>query len=140
MKVIELHIPALLFPVVSLFFIAFTTRFLGLSTVCRQLLQRLEKEKQDAHPCQHIILQLHNLRKRIRLIQLTQILALGTIMSATISMGLIHQGWAMTGTYIFLLALSFLIASVSISVYETFLSIGALDIEYAHADIGEASL
>lgn len=131
----ELHIPALLFPVVSLFFIAFTTRFLGLSAVVRQLLLRLEQERKAGLPHRGLILQVRNLFERIKLIRLAQLLALGTILSGALSMGLLHTGATKTGEGAFVLGLCFLVASVAVSVYEIYLSVGALEIELKKSEI-----
>jgi hypothetical protein len=131
----NITIPALLFPVVSLFFIAFTTRFLGLSAVARQLLQKLEAERANGQPHRHLIMQVRNLFERIKLIRLAQIMALGVILCATISMGLIHHDTRGIGEAFFVSGLFLLIASVAVSVYEIYLSVGALEIELKKAEI-----
>jgi hypothetical protein len=131
----QITTPALLFPVVSLFFISFTTRFLGLSSVTRHLMDKIEKERAAGNSHRHLILQVRNLFERIKLIRLAQLLSLGTILSGTISMGLIQHGFLRSGEAFFVLGLHFLIASVAGSVYEIYLSVGALEIEMKKAEI-----
>jgi hypothetical protein len=131
----QITTPALLFPVVSLFFISFTTRFLGLSSVTRHLMDKIEKERAAGNTHRHLILQVRNLFARIKLIRLAQLMSLATILCGTISMGLIQNGMPKSGEAFFVNGLCFLIVSVAVSVYEIYLSVDALEIELKKSEI-----
>ena len=61
---ISLTTPALLFPALSLLLLAYTNRFLGLSSTIRALYGQYKN-----HPDPKIIKQIHNLRRRVMLIR-----------------------------------------------------------------------
>lgn len=133
----EIHTPALLFPVVSLFFIAFTTRFLGLAAVSRQLFQRLIQEKANDDDSSATEAQLKNLRGRIQLLRGTQLMGLLTLLGAALSMAAIYGGNQAAGASLFFVSISTLITSVLISVVEVFQSAGAIEIEFKQHKIGD---
>ncbi|MEM0969461.1 MAG: DUF2721 domain-containing protein [Verrucomicrobiota bacterium] len=64
----DIGTPALLFPAVSLLFLAYTNRFLHLAALIRQLHQRWMDHGGD-----HLRLQINNLRVRLRLIRWMQL-------------------------------------------------------------------
>ncbi len=127
-------IPALLFPAISLLFLAYTNRFLGLTAVARGIMR-----EHLASPQPHWEVQLINIRRRLKLIRTMQVLGLGSILLAAISMGLLafrvpmHSGEiALAG------ALICLVSSLAVCVHEIKLSIDAIEVEFRRANVPEA--
>ncbi len=88
----NINVPALIFPAISLLFIAYTTRFLGLTGVARALLR-----EHLADPKPHSEAQLVNIRHRLHLIRRMQLLGLASIILAALSMGAIVNGFPAIG-------------------------------------------
>lgn len=122
--VLQIHVPALIFPVVSLLFIAFTSRFLGLSSVIRTLVDRYR-----ADPDPGTAAQLSNLMRRIRIIRAAQLAGLISIILASGSTMALFFDWSRTGAALFVSAVVCLVVALALCVRETFLSVGALEIE-----------
>jgi hypothetical protein len=123
-------IPALIFPAISLLFLAYTNRFLGLTSVARTLL----KEHLRA-PEPHWETQLINIRRRLHLIRQMQLMGLGSIILAALSMGALANGFAQAGEYIFVGSLACFIGSLGICVHEIKLSIDAIEVEFRRAKV-----
>jgi Protein of unknown function (DUF2721) len=126
---IELTTPALLFPAVSLLFLAYTNRFLVLAQLIRQLHGNNRDEVHDI-----VIRQIQNLRKRIRLMKIMQLLAVIAFILCSVSMVLMffHQNGAAHGC--FAASLFSLTASLIVSLYEVWLSTGAIELELSDLD------
>ena len=60
--------PALLFSAISLLMLAYTNRFLALAALIRQFIRQFE-EKQETH----ILKQIQNFKKRLKIIKHTQL-------------------------------------------------------------------
>ncbi len=89
---ITLTTPALLFPALSLLLLAYTNRFLGLSTVIRNLYADYQKS-----PDPNLLGQIDNLRYRVILIRNMQIAGAASILGCVVCMlvlffGLIELG------------------------------------------------
>src|SRR5512141_2772733 len=97
---LNIAIPALIFPAISLLFISYTTRFLGLTGVARAMLR-----EHLADPQPHWEVQLVNLRHRLHLIRRMQLLGLAAIILAALSMGAIVNGFEGVGQGIFVASL-----------------------------------
>jgi hypothetical protein len=123
-------IPALIFPAISLLFIAYTTRFLGLTAVARGMLR-----EHLAAPQPHWEAQLVNIRHRLHLIRKMQLLGLAAILLAALSMGAIVNGFALTAQGVFVASLACFIASLGICVHEIKLSIDAIEVEFRRAKV-----
>jgi Protein of unknown function (DUF2721) len=120
----SLTTPAVLFPAISLLLLAYTNRFLAISTLIRSL-----KEKFSESGEEHIIGQIRNLRRRVFLIRNMQFLGVSSLLLCVISMYFIFENRAMTAKNIFGIGLVSLIASLIISLREIHLSVVALNLE-----------
>jgi len=116
--------PALLFPAISLLLLVYTNRFLVLGQIIRQM-----HGKQPDQLGDDIVTQLRNLRLRMVLIRRMQIVGVLSFISCAISMSFFffEQGWV--GEWVFGFSLLLLIVSLLLSLYETHISCGAIDIE-----------
>jgi hypothetical protein len=116
--------PALLFSTVSLLMIAFTNRFLAISSLIRDL-----HEKFRTNPETVYVDQIRNLHRRLRLIRNIQILAVLSLLVSAVSMALIFWNNQLLASYLFGLALVLQISALVVSVVEISISINALQIE-----------
>lgn len=123
-------IPALIFPAISLLFLAYTNRFLGLTSVARSILR-----EHLANPQPHWEVQLINIRRRLHLIRKMQMAGLGSIILATLAMGAIVNDFPRIGQAIFVSSLACFIASMSICVHEIKLSIDAIEVEFKRGKV-----
>ena len=116
--------PAVLFPAISLLLLAYTNRFLAISTLIRNLKKRFDEEGTE-----HLIGQIRNLRRRIFLIRNMQWLGVFALFLCVISMFLIFENRPIIARNIFLVSMLSLILSLAISLREIHLSIVALKLE-----------
>jgi len=116
--------PAVLFPALSLLLLAFTNRFLAIAT----LIRHLHDEYQES-PTTNLIKQLLNLHRRIRLIRDMQTLGIAAIFLSVLSIALIYWGVNSWASITFGVALLLMLSSLSLSVYEIYISIEALSTE-----------
>lgn len=116
--------PALLFSTVSLLMIAFTNRFVAISSLIRDL-----HEKFRTNPESVYVAQIRNLHTRLRLIRAIQVLAVLSLLVSAVSMFVIYGGNQLLARYLFGAALLLQIAALLISVWEISISINALQIE-----------
>jgi hypothetical protein len=123
-------VPALIFPAISLLFLAYTNRFLGLTSVARNLLR-----EHLAQPQPHWEVQLVNIRRRLHLIRKMQMMGLASIILAALSMGALVNDYPRIGQGIFVLSLACFIGSLSICVHEIRLSIEAIEVEFKRAKV-----
>jgi hypothetical protein len=120
---ITLTTPALLFPALSLLMLAYTNRFLGLSTVIRNLYADYQKA-----PDPNLLGQIDNLRYRVVLIRNMQIVGAISIMGCVLSMLALFFGLLELGKVIFIISLILLVVSLAISIRELQISVGALEL------------
>jgi len=120
---ISLTTPALLFPALSLLMLAYTNRFLGLSTVIRNLHADYQKASDP-----NILGQIENLRYRVILIRNMQIVGAISIMGCVLSMLALFFGLIDMGKVIFIISLVLLVISLAISIRELQISVGALEL------------
>lgn len=128
---INLTTPALLFPAISLLLLAYTNRFLTITTVIRNLHGRF-KESNDSR----IIGQIQNLRLRVKLIRNMQAIGVLSLLFCVVCMFVIFAGNLQLAEYIFGFSLILLIVSLAISVWEIQISVKALNIQLS--DMEEA--
>jgi hypothetical protein len=126
----NITIPALIFPAISLLFISYTTRFLGLTGVARAMLR-----EHLADPQPHWEVQLANLRHRLHLIRRMQLLGLAAIILAALAMGAIVNGFPVMGQVLFVSSLAGFIGSLGYCVHEITLSIAAIEVEFRRAKV-----
>jgi hypothetical protein len=126
---LTLTTPALIFPAISLLFLAYTSRFLTLANLTRELYARYKAE-----PDPKIKGQLQNLRYRITLIRHMQIFGVLAFFGCVLCMFLLFAGLAMAGKYVFGASLICLLVSLGISMRELFVSIDALKLHIQDID------
>lgn len=120
---ISVTTPALLFPAISLFMLAFTNRFLSLGGRIRALHDEYRKGKDES-----IKKQIENLRTRIHMIRKMQGFGVLSMISCIFAMVCLFQEWQIVGQVLFGASLIFLIISLGISFMEIRISVHALDI------------
>ncbi len=129
--VMTLTTPALLFPAVSLLLLAFTNRFLAIASLIRQL-----HGNYLINPKNILEGQLKNLRKRLYLIRLMQLLGVLSLFLCVLAMFLLYMSAKFWGEVIFGVSLISLLISLFISLREIQLSTRALDIELSDMELG----
>jgi len=121
MNNIVLTTPAMLFPAISLLFLAYTQRFLALANLIRNLqLKEIDKSKKSG--------QIKNLRHRLYLMKLMQLFGVISFILCSISMMSMFLEYDIFGKIIFGISICGLIISLIISLYEVWLSTGAIEI------------
>lgn len=122
---ISFNTPALLFPAISLIMLAYTNRFLALSSRVRNLHDKYQNQEQK-----HIIHgQIKNIRYRIKLIKNMQSLGVVTFLGCILCMYLIYVQYMLAANVIFALSLISFSASLLLSLLEINLSTKALELE-----------
>jgi len=123
MEQLTLTTPALLFSAVSLILLAYTNRFLAYAQVVRNLHTSFKE-----NPNSLILGQIQNLRRRLRLTQLMQVLGISSLLLCVICMFLIYVNSHILAEVLFGIALVLLILSLGISIREIQISVKALDL------------
>lgn len=123
MEQLTLTTPALLFSAISLIFLAFTNRFLAYAQIIRSLHASYKEE-----PKAELQAQIANLRKRLRMIQLMQILGISSLLLCVLCMGLLYVNFYLSAEILFAIALVLLVLSLAISIQEIQISVKALDL------------
>ena len=113
---LSINTPALLFPAMSLLLLAYTNRFNIIASRIRSLRDLWEKEHQD-----QILYQLHNLRRRVKLIRLMQ-------GSGVLCMFFLFYQYNNAAHIAFGLSLILMLISLYLSLREIHLSVVSLDI------------
>lgn len=126
---LTLTTPALLFPAMSLLFLAYTNRFLHLAALTRDLYA-----KYKAAPDPKLKGQLFNLRERLGIIRNMQLSGVLCFFLCALSMFLIFAGQAFVGTIVFGASLIFLLISLAFSLRELQISIDALMLQIHDLD------
>jgi len=120
---LSLTTPALLFSAVSLILLAYTNRFLAYAQIIRNLYAEYNKNKTNV-----IIDQIKNLRKRLNLIRLMQILGVTSLFLSMGSMLFIFFDLASIGEINFVLSLLCMIMSLALSIWEIQISVVSLNL------------
>lgn len=123
MEQLTLTTPALLFSAISLILLAYTNRFLAYASVVRNLHTSFKE-----NPNSIILGQINNLRRRLRLTQLMQVLGIFSLLLCVICMFLIYVNLHMWAEILFGIALVLLILSLALSIREIQISVKALDL------------
>lgn len=119
--ILEMSIPALLFPAISLTMLAYNARYLAIAA----LIRALHKEYVSSNS-KNIGIQIEQLHKRLYLIRNMQATAILSFLGAVITMGLLYTEMNTTANIVFGLSLVALVISLSISFIEVQLSTKAL--------------
>lgn len=116
--------PAIIFPSISFLLIAFTNRFLALASLIRDLKVKYSNEHKEI-----LILQITNLRKRIKLIRWMQGVAIMGMILALLSILALYFDNRFLGHLTFIAAVIAILISLGIGLTEIFFSGRALDLE-----------
>ncbi|ORU90714.1 MAG: II family cellulose-binding protein [Cycloclasticus sp. symbiont of Poecilosclerida sp. M] len=126
----DLSTPALLFPAISLLLLAYTNRFMGLAAVIRGLHRQINDSNKDL-----IARQIINLKLRVKLIIVMQILGVLSIALCVASMFFLFLEMAVLGQVIFCASLILMLISLGFSLYELKISGHALNIDLEDIDL-----
>jgi Protein of unknown function (DUF2721) len=120
---ISISTPALLFPTISLLMLAYTNRFLALTSAVRKLLERYQQDHQSG-----LLAQIHALRFRISLIKYMQTIGVSSLFLCVLCMAALFAGWPVVANMIFAGSLALMLVSLALSAWEIQLSANALDL------------
>ena len=120
---INLTTPALLFPALSLLLLAFTNRFVVLANLIRKLHDQYRETPQAI-----IFGQIQNLRKRVSLIKNMQAAGILSMLLCVVCMLLLFAGLAFVGKVVFAVSLLAMMISLTLSLMEISMSVGALNL------------
>jgi hypothetical protein len=122
---LTVNIPALLFPAISLIMLAYTNRFLALSSRVRVL-----HDKYHAQEQRHLIFtQIKNLKYRLKLIRNMQTYGVASLLFSIVSMFFIYIQYQRVAQFIFAVSLISFSWSIILSLIEIRLSTKAIEIE-----------
>jgi len=121
---LNLSIPALLFPAISLTMLAYNARYLAIAALIRELHKRYQN--QSSSPVKK---QIKQLRKRLGIIKAMQAMAIISFLLAVITMFLIYIEKTIWANIFFGISLIALIISLTLSFIEVQLSTQALEIQ-----------
>lgn len=121
---LDLTTPALLFPAISLFMLAYTQRFLALASLVRGLNEKYQQTKQAK-----LQKQIQNLRQRIYLIRNTQFLAVSSFFCCVLCMALLFWELWVIANIVFGFSLVLLLVSLFLQLWEIQISVRALQLE-----------
>jgi Protein of unknown function (DUF2721) len=127
--------PAILFSTVSLLFIAFTNRYIAISSLVRDLHMEFSKDKS-----RDIIGQIKNLRKRLKLIQTMQTFSIISLLFSSAAMFLIFFELQILAKTTFGFGLAAQFVALCISAWEITLSTKALNIELSDMELEDNSI
>ncbi len=122
--ILEMSIPALLFPAISLTMLAYNARYLAIAA----LIRKLHKEYLTNNS-KSIGIQINQLRKRLYLIRNMQAIAILSFLGAVITMSFLYTEMNNWANFAFGLSLIALVISLSISLIEVQLSTKALSVQ-----------
>ena len=123
MKELTLITPTFLFSAVSLLLLAYTNRFLGYTSLVRNLKVKYMEDKSTVTKAE-----IENLKKRLKLTRLMQLYGVASLLLCVATMFLIYVGFQAVSAVIFGIALLFLIISLALSVWEINISSKSIQI------------
>jgi hypothetical protein len=121
---LQLTVPALLFPAISLLYLSYNGRFLALAQLIRGLHAKWQQDGDES-----IYGQIQSLRLRLKLIRSMQICGATSFILAASSMTALFYGYVQAGQLLFGASLVMLIASVAYLLYENIISVQALELQ-----------
>lgn len=122
---LDISTPALLFPAITLLLLAFTNRFLALST----LIRNLHAKYQESEPHHVLVGQIKNLRKRLNLVRRMQAFGVFSFLLTVACMFALFQEAYVLANYLFGGSLISLLISLTFSLIEIQISTKALNLE-----------
>jgi lysylphosphatidylglycerol synthetase-like protein (DUF2156 family) len=120
---ITINTPALLFPATSLLMISYTTRFLHIANLIRNL-----HPLEPGEPKEIVFRQIANLRRRIRLIRNMQAAGVTSLLLCVVCMFLLFGSQIFLAQVCFAISLVFMIASLVLSLWEIWISVDAVNL------------
>ncbi|MEI6857050.1 DUF2721 domain-containing protein [Psychrilyobacter sp.] len=123
---LTLTTPALIFSTISLLLLAYTSRFLALATLIRSL---HNQASQEINRINILMLQIDNLRLRVKIIKNMQLIGIISLFFCVFSMFLIFLQQIILAEFAFAGSLILLMISLSLSAIEIHISVKALNIE-----------
>ena len=130
---ININTPALLFPAITLLMLAYTNRFLSLSSLVRKLHEEYNRGQKE----RNILAQIRNIRTRLNLIRYMQGMGVLSFLCCVLCMYAIYRNWMEAAHWIFAGSLVFLLLSIILSLIEINKSTKAIELELS--DIEELS-
>ncbi|WP_305908718.1 DUF2721 domain-containing protein [Methylomarinum sp. Ch1-1] len=127
---ITITTPALLFPAISVLFLAYSNRYLAIAKRIRELHNLFNRTQ--SHIAKK---QVESLRIRIRLIIIMQALAVMGIICSVLTMALIFLGLQISAKTVFLLSMLLIVLSLLVSLWELLISTRALNIELEDMEV-----
>ena len=121
--------PGLLFPAISLLLLAYTNRFVTLTSVIRHM-----AEVEDGQSRELVHRQIKSLRQRLSIIRLMQAFGVLSFILCTLAMFALFAHWEWPGKLLFGGSLILLVISLIYSFYEIHLSTNAINIELEKFD------
>jgi hypothetical protein len=122
---LSINTPALLFPAISLVMLAYTNRFLALSSRVRSL-----HDKYPAHDQKQVIWgQIKNLRYRLKLVKHMQTLGVMSFLMCILCMFLVYLTYDTLAQIVFGVSLLLFAGSLLLSLLEIRLSTRAIELE-----------
>ncbi|WP_445383490.1 DUF2721 domain-containing protein [Robiginitalea sp. IMCC44478] len=121
---LNLSIPALLFPAISLSMLAYNARYLAIAALIRQLHKAYQ---QQASPT--LSQQVRQLQQRLGIIKQMQAIAILSFLFSAISMFLIYIEWRFWANLVFGISLLALMVSLVLSFIEVQLSTRSLEVQ-----------
>ena len=125
MEPLNFNAPGLLFPAISLLMLAYTNRFLGLTSAARTLVSQYR-----AKPDVRLLRQVESLRERLSLVRHTQAVGVTSLLCCTGCLFALFLDSQIAAHLTFAGALLFMMASLCISLREIYLSVRAINIEF----------
>ncbi len=122
---LTLNTPALLFPAITLLMLAYTNRFLGLSSRIRSLHDKYGARENKAG----LLMQIKNMRLRLHIIRYMQLLGSFSFLCCIICMYTIYSNYQQASHIIFGISLAALALSILCSLWEIQISTRAMEIE-----------
>jgi len=121
---ITITTPALLFPAISVLFLAYANRYLAIVKRTRELHSLYNKTQSY-----FLKKQVDSLRRRIKLIIAMQLFSVMGIISCVLTMGLVFIEQQQYATYAFGTGMLLIVLSLLVSMWELLISTHALNIE-----------
>lgn len=125
MELLNFNAPGLLFPAISLLMLAYTNRFLGLTSASRNLVSQYR-----AKPDIRLLQQVESLRERLSLVRHTQAMGVTSLLCCTGCLFALFLDSQSAARIAFAGALIFMLTSLGVSLREIYLSVRAINIEF----------
>lgn len=132
---LNLSIPALLFPAISLSMLAYNARYLAIAALIRQLYKEYLQT-----PERGLQIQVRQLKKRLTIIKNMQAVAILSFLFSAITMFLIYIEMAFWANFFFGMSLLMLMTSLILSLIEVQLSTKSLNTQLRNMDSTEESI